>query len=186
MTAAIESARFHTRHAWFNLKEQFSDIPSGLATNALIPFFVWLLAQVWERFNAHQANFTLKEVIVYIGITELLYMTFVRPASISRASGDFSISLSRPRSWLATSFSGLVGRSLGGRVFLSFILGRNETVQNCVFHTLPEKLVTLFFICRDALTMSGNLPPTPLQKSLMPAPVPVDSTITLLPGLARY
>ena len=34
--------------------------------------------------------------------------------------------------------------------------------------------------------MSGNWSPTPLQNNLMPAPVPVDSTITLLPGLARW
>ena len=33
--------------------------------------------------------------------------------------------------------------------------------------------------------MSGNLSPTPAQNSFMPAPVPVDSTITLMPGLAR-
>jgi hypothetical protein len=33
--------------------------------------------------------------------------------------------------------------------------------------------------------MSGNSPPTPLQNNLMPAPVPVDSTIALDPALLR-
>ncbi len=33
--------------------------------------------------------------------------------------------------------------------------------------------------------MSGNWLPTPAQNNFMPAPVPVDSTITLMPGLAR-
>ncbi len=42
------------------------------------------------------------------------------------------------------------------------------------------------FIGREALTMSGKLLPTPEQNNLMPAPVPVDSTIALLPGLARW
>ena len=37
----------------------------------------------------------------------------------------------------------------------------------------------------EALTMSGNSPPTPAQNNLIPAPVPVDSTITEEPGLAR-
>ena len=33
--------------------------------------------------------------------------------------------------------------------------------------------------------MSGNWLPTPAQNNFMPAPVPVDSTVTLMPGLAR-
>jgi hypothetical protein len=45
---------------------------------------------------------------------------------------------------------------------------------------------SLFFIGREALTMSGNSLPTPLQNSLIPAPVPVDSTMTLVPAFARW
>jgi hypothetical protein len=116
------SISFHFRHAWFNIKEQFSDIPSALAANALIPFFVWVLSRVWERFNAHLGQYQLHEIVVYIGITELLFMTFVRLPSLNRASGDFSIALARPRSWLVTSFSGLVGRSLGSRIFMLVLL----------------------------------------------------------------
>ncbi len=122
METRIESISFHLRHAWFNIKEQFSDIPNALASNALIPFFVWILSRVWLRFNSHQKNFTLEEIILYIGITELLFMTFVRLPSLNRASGDFSISLARPRSWSITSFSGLVGRSFGSRVFMLIML----------------------------------------------------------------
>ena len=121
-STSLESINFHRRHAWFNLREQFSDIPTAIAANALIPFFVWILSEIWQRFNSSQGNFTLKEIILYIGITELLFMTFVRLGSISRASGDFSIALSRPRSWLMMSFSGLIGRSTGGRIFMLLML----------------------------------------------------------------
>lgn len=117
-----ESTRFHFRHAWFNIKEQFSDIPATLAANALIPFFVWMLSKVWERFNSHQQNFTLHEIVIYIGITELLFMTFVRLPSLNRASGDFSIALARPRAWPMMSFSGLYGRSFGSRIFMLLLL----------------------------------------------------------------
>ncbi len=117
-----QSFHFHSRHAWFNIKEQFSDIPTSIASNALIPFFVWVLSRVWERFNSHLGHYQLHEIVVYIGITELLFMTFVRLPSLNRASGDFSISLVRPRSWLVMSFSGLVGRSTGSRLFMLFIL----------------------------------------------------------------
>ena len=48
---------------------------------------------------------------------------------------------------------------------------------------LAQSSYSLFFIWRDAFSMSGNLPPTPAQNSFMPAPVPVDSTITLVPGI---
>jgi hypothetical protein len=120
--AYLESLRFHFQHAWFNAREQFSDIPAGLVANALIPFFVWILSHIWQRFNGAQSQLTLSDVIIYIGFTELLFMTFLRVPSLTRASADFSISLARPRSWLATSFSGLVGRSLGGRFFMLALL----------------------------------------------------------------
>ncbi|HZH03865.1 MAG TPA: hypothetical protein VEY30_08785 [Myxococcaceae bacterium] len=121
-SAVLESTRFHLRHAAFGVREQFSDLPSALAANAIIPFFVWVLSRLWLRFNSAQGNFSLPEVVLYLGITELLYMTFVRGPSVSRASSDFSISLSRPRSWLMTSLSGLVGRSLGGRFLMMAML----------------------------------------------------------------
>ena len=167
MTDAIESWRFHMRHGWFNVREQFGDLRAAIAINALIPFFVWLLSRVWERFNGALGNFTLSEVVVYIGITEILYMTFVRPNSIGRASGDFSIALARPRSWLVTSFSGLVGRSLGGRIFmlgflvLAFpILGADtKTAANAVWRfllilpwlALLQGLVAVFFAIAQVL-----------------------------------
>jgi len=122
MKSYEQSLLFHFKHAWFNIKEQFSDIPTSLAANALVPFFVWVLSRVWERFNSHLGHYQLHEIVVYIGITELLFMTFVRLPSLNRASSDFSISLVRPRSWLAMSFSGLVGRSTGSRLFMFIIL----------------------------------------------------------------
>lgn len=172
MTAVWESGRFHLRHGWFNLREQFSDIPAGLAANALIPFFVWLLSEIWLRFNSSQGNFTLHEIILYVGVTELLFMTFVRANSVSRASGDFSISLARPRSWLITSFSGIVGRSLGGRLFmLIFLLAtfpllgvkQDEATQTVLrlFLLLPwlsvlQGLFALFFAVAQVLWHQTN------------------------------
>lgn len=116
-----ESVRFHFYHAWFNIREQFSDLPSALAAQSLVPFFVWILTQTWKRFNLAQGNFKISEVVFYICITEILFLTFLRAGSLSRASGDFSISLARPRSWLWMSFSGLIGRSLGARLLMFII-----------------------------------------------------------------
>ena len=60
------------------------------------------------------------------------------------------------------------------------------TSMTCLAPALAQSSYSLFFIGREALTMSGVSPPTPLQNSLMPAPVPVDLTMTLMPGLARW
>ena len=49
-----------------------------------------------------------------------------------------------------------------------------------------QSAYSLAFIAREALTASGNCSPTPLQNNLIPPPVPVDSTITLVPALARW
>lgn len=141
------SVRFHFKHAWFNILEQFSDLSSGIAGFLLFPFFIWLVSQLWQKFNSYQGNYTLQEVILYVGVTEVLFMTFLRPVSLSRASGDFSLSLARPRSWLITSFSGLFGRCLGSRlVFLAIfvmimpLLGVN---MRSVF-TVSGRLLLLF------------------------------------------
>lgn len=116
MTRAYHSVRFHVKNAWFNLAEQFSDLAGGIAGFLLFPFFIWLIARLWERFNSFQGHYTFHEIMLYIGVTEILFMTFLRGASLTRASSDFSLSLARPRSWLATSFSGLYGRCLGSRL----------------------------------------------------------------------
>jgi hypothetical protein len=155
VVAVLESSRFHFRNAWFNFREQFSDIPSGIAANALIPFFVWLLSQVWQRFNAAQGNFILKEIILYIGITELLFMTFVRGTCVSRASGDFSISLARPRSWLVMSFSGLVGRSLGGRFFMLCILLLTFPLLGADVSDSGQAVLRLFLLLPWLAVMQG-------------------------------
>jgi len=44
---------------------------------------------------------------------------------------------------------------------------------------------SLFLISREASSMSGYWLPTPAHHNFMPAPVPVDSTVTLTPGLVR-
>ena len=124
MSAALESVGFHFKHGWFNAREQFSDWASGITGFLLFPFFIWLMGKVWGKFNAYQGHYTLQEVMLYVGVTEVLFMTFLRPDSLTRASGDFSITLARPRSWLAMAFSGLFGRCLGSRIvyLLIFIL----------------------------------------------------------------
>lgn len=118
-TVPSRALGFHARHAWFNMREQFSDLASGLIGFLLYPFFIWLLGRIWLTYNSRAANYTLQEVMLYVAMTEILFMTFLRSNSLNRASSDFSLALARPRSWMAMSFSGIYGRCLGSRlVFL--------------------------------------------------------------------
>lgn len=73
-------------------------------------------------------------------------MTFVRATSLSRASGDFSISLARPRSWLVTSFSGLIGRSLGGRIFILTLLAIVFPLLGAQFSEVYSALLRLIIL----------------------------------------
>lgn len=109
------AAGFYWRYALFQLKERFSDVGNYFAYVFLYSFFIWLLTQMWGRFNAYQGNYTQSEVYVYIAIAELLFMTFLRSEFISRTTADFSVTLARPRSWLKLAFFGQMGSTLGGR-----------------------------------------------------------------------
>ncbi len=109
---------FYLRLGWFQFREQFSDIASGLVGYLLFPFFMFVLAKMWERFNAYQGNFTFTEVMSYVAVTEIYFMTFLRGAVYGRASADFSLSLARPRNWLAMSFAGIFARTLSARTLL--------------------------------------------------------------------
>lgn len=141
------SVRFHLKHGLFNVREQFSDLGSGLVSFLLFPFFIWLCAQVWDRFNAYQGNYTIEEVKQYVGITEILFLTFLRPASLSKASSDFSIALARPRSWMVTSISGLYGRCLGSRLIHVCLFIIFMPLLGVSFHdTITSALRLLLFL----------------------------------------
>ena len=59
------------------------------------------------------------------------------------------------------------------------------TSMICFAPFLTQLSYSLFLIEREASVKSGVSAPTPAQNSFIPAPVPVDSTITLVPGLSR-
>lgn len=111
--------RFHFRNAVFSFRESFSNIANGVVGFLLFPLFMFILAKMWQKFNSHLGNYTYLEVVAYIGVTEILFMTFLRAANISAASSDFSLSLARPRSWLAMQFSSLYGKTLGTRLLMT-------------------------------------------------------------------
>lgn len=117
-----QSLRFHFKNATFSFKEQWTNLANSIVGFMLFPVFMFVLSKMWEKFNGYQGNYTYKEMLAYIGVTEILFMTFLRSANVTGASSDFSISLARPRSWLATQYSALYGKTLGARLVLTTLL----------------------------------------------------------------
>ncbi len=111
-----KTTAFYSRYAYFQLKERFSDLGQSLGFMLLYPFLILILTAMWNKFSAYQGNYTKEEIYIYISITELLFLTFLRSSFIQRSQSDFSMSLARPRSWLALNFFGQFGAILGGRL----------------------------------------------------------------------
>jgi hypothetical protein len=112
---------FHFRNAAFSFREAWTNLANGVVGFMLFPVFMFILAKMWQKFNGQLGNYTYKEMLAYIGVTEILFMTFLRTGNIHQASSDFSISLARPRSWLVTQFSALYGKTLGARLVMTCI-----------------------------------------------------------------
>lgn len=114
---------FYFRYGWFQLRERFRDLGGSIGYLLLYPFFIWILTQIWQRFNADQGNYLRQEIILYVSITELLFMTFLRSPFMQRSNADFSITLARPRSWLGMTFCGQFGTVIAGRILYALIAG---------------------------------------------------------------
>lgn len=118
----MSALSFHLRNALFSFRESWTNLANGLLGFLLFPVFMFILANMWLKFNSHLGNYTYQEMLAYIGVTEVLFMTFLRSGNIMQASGDFSLSLARPRSWLATQGSALFGKTLGSRLVMTTLL----------------------------------------------------------------
>lgn len=112
---------FYFRNASFSFRESWTNLANSLVGFMLFPVFMFILARMWLKFNGHLQNYTYQEMLAYIGVTEILFMTFLRSGNINQASSDFSLSLARPRSWLGTQFSSLFGKTLGSRLVMMIL-----------------------------------------------------------------
>jgi hypothetical protein len=108
--------RFYFTLGKFRFREPFTDIRSTGVTYFLYCFFIWLLSQVWFRYNAEGSVFSYAEVFLYIGVTEMLFMSFLNLRQISNGSEDFALFLTRPRSWLGREIVANIGSALGKRI----------------------------------------------------------------------
>lgn len=115
------SVRFFSRFALFSIREELSSLSGTLGGLLLYPCFIWIYSKLWLGLNHNFTTLGIEPLFVYIGLTEILFMTSLREPLIDRASSDFSLSFVRPRSWpLSTSIS-IYSRTLSRRMFFCFL-----------------------------------------------------------------
>jgi hypothetical protein len=103
----------------FRLREPFTDFRATAITYTLYCFFIWLLSLVWLRYNAANSHFSYAQVFLYIGVTEMFFMSFLSTRLIASSTEDFSLFLARPRSWVGRELAANIGSSLGKRILFA-------------------------------------------------------------------
>jgi hypothetical protein len=107
---------FYRNIAWFGFCEQLGSIASAMTGLMIFPFFVFLMGALWKGFNQTISTFSFNEVIVYITINEMLFITFIRNSLIGKSTGNFTLLLARPRSWIGINFANVFGKTIGNRL----------------------------------------------------------------------
>lgn len=127
---AINHLRYYFVLAVFRLKENFTDLKATGITYSLYCFFIWLLSHVWSRFQSSHSHFTYETVFLYVGITEMLFMSFISTRAISSGVEDFALFLARPRSWIGREIASNIGANFGRRLaFLGTLLIFSQLLQ---------------------------------------------------------
>lgn len=143
---------YYFKLMFFRMKEPLTDFKATGLTYLLFCFFIWMLSTVWLKFNAHKSLMTFSQVFIYVGITEMLFMSFVNSKQVIQGTEDFSLFLARPRSWIGRELVANIGLCFGKRIL--FVL--SLLLFSFLLKTQPESLIsfasrTAFFILLLAL-----------------------------------
>lgn len=133
--------RYYIRLAKFSVFEEFSNIPASLSRYLMYPVYILIPSSMWIKFNSAPNHFNFSELIQYVGLAQVLQMTLFPASTTQSATGEFTISLARPRSWLMSHAFQSLGKGLAGRfiliplyIFVCFIL--NISVYGAIQNAL--------------------------------------------------
>lgn len=87
----------------------------------LYPCFIWIFSKLWLGLNHNETTLGIEPLFLYIGLTEILFMTTLREPLIERASADFTLSFVRPRSWPMYTTIAIYSRTLSRRLLYLLI-----------------------------------------------------------------
>ena len=112
---------FYIKNCTVGFLEEWSSLANAIAQCLLYPFFVWMFAKLWYSLNEAQSAFTLSELFIYLGLTEIIFLTTLRGPLVDEAVFGFETTLTKPRIWLLYVSSLIFGRQLGRRLVLLLI-----------------------------------------------------------------
>jgi len=91
--------KFYSKFALFSVREEQSSLSGTLGGLILYPCFILIYSKLWLGLNNNLTSLGVEGLFVYIGLTEILFMTSLREPLIDRACTDFALSFVRPRFW---------------------------------------------------------------------------------------
>ncbi|MGZ3694225.1 MAG: hypothetical protein ACXWQO_08485 [Bdellovibrionota bacterium] len=144
----------------FRFREPFTDFRATAITYTLFCFFIWLLSLVWMRYHSVGSQFSYPQVFLYVGVTELFFMTFLSPRFIASSTEDFALFLARPRSWVWRELTANFGSALGKRILFGVVL----IVFSFLLRMQPEHLLP--FLCRLVFLLAALGPAQALLVAL--------------------
>ena len=115
------TAKFYAQFALFSLKEEFSSFSALLGGILLYPCFIWIFSKLWLGLNNNISTLSSDSLYLYIGLTEILFMTGLREPIIDKGSTDFSLSFIRPRSWPVYTSVSIYSKTLCRRLLYLII-----------------------------------------------------------------
>lgn len=119
--AFLKSLKFYIRNAFFGFTEEWSSLSNAIAQISLYPFFIWIFASLWMGLSGIENTFNFHKLIVYIGLTQILFLTTLRGNLVDDAATNFLLTLTKPRSWLIYVGTLIFGRQLGRRLILLLV-----------------------------------------------------------------
>jgi ABC-type polysaccharide/polyol phosphate export permease len=109
---------FYLKNTLFGFSEEWLSFSNALAQCLLYPFFVWMFSNLWNGVSGEHSTFKLNELLIYVGLTFIIFLTSFRGPLIETTVGNFAVSLTKPRIWLMYMGSMIYGRQLGRRLML--------------------------------------------------------------------
>lgn len=161
----IQTLRYYFRLAKFAVFEEFSNIPAGLSRFILYPVYIWVPSSMWIKFNNGPNHLSASELIQYVGLAQVMQLTLFPTSASQIATGEFTLSLARPRSWLMSHAVQSLGKGLASRfimlpvyIFMCFALNSSATqaFKNAI-HFLPCMLLVSLVDLQWSLLFSNSI-----------------------------
>lgn len=115
------SLKFYGKNIFCGFIEEWSNIFNLLAQCISYPLFVWIFAKLWVNLTGYNGTFSFDELVIYIGLTQIIFLTTLRGPMVDISDYEFLMTLTKPRYWPGYIGSLIFSKRLGRRFILLLI-----------------------------------------------------------------